>query len=112
MREEHQPSPGQSLIGRYNAQVYGSGTATVNVYESIAPRVVDASTLDAAAQKLATLPLGRLPVAGALTEAGAESSSPAAVGSGILTWGSRWCHSTSFHEQRVWSCLGPTAPTS
>jgi len=69
MREEHQSSPGQSLIGRYNAQVYGSGTATVNVYESIAPRVVDASTLDAAAQKLATLPLGRLPVAGALPPA-------------------------------------------
>ena len=69
MREEHQPSPGQSLIGRYNAQVYGSGTATVNVYESIAPREVDARTLDAAAQKLATLPLDRLPVAGALPPA-------------------------------------------
>jgi len=66
MREEHQPSPGQSLIGRYNAQVYGSGTAIVNVYESIAPRVVDASTLDTAAQQLATLPLDRLPAAGAL----------------------------------------------
>ncbi len=65
MREEHQSSPGQSLTGRYNAQVYGSGTATVNVYESIAPREVDASTLDAAAHSLATLPLDRLPVAGA-----------------------------------------------
>src|SRR5260221_7399186 len=69
MREEHQSSPGQSLIGRYNAQVYGSGTAAVNVYESIAHRVVDASTLDAAALSLATLPLDRLPVAGALPPA-------------------------------------------
>src|SRR5260370_1026612 len=69
MREEHQAAPGQSLIGRYNAQVYGSGTARVNVYESIAPRVVDASTLDAAALSLATLPLHRLPVAGALPPA-------------------------------------------
>src|SRR3989440_3427306 len=69
MREEHQSSPGKSLIGRYNAQVYGSGTATVNVYGSIAPRVVDASTLDAAAQKLATLPLDRPPVADTLPPA-------------------------------------------
>ncbi|BCL79619.1 tetratricopeptide repeat protein [Ktedonobacteria bacterium brp13] len=61
MSEEHLSSPSQSLIGRYNAQVHGSGLATVNVYETIAPRPVEPGVIAAATQKLSTLPLDSLP---------------------------------------------------
>src|ERR1019366_8598995 len=61
MREEHQPSLSQSIIGSYNAMVYGSGTATVNVYEMITPRPVEPGVIAAAIQKLSTLPLDALP---------------------------------------------------
>ncbi len=69
MREEHLSSPRQSLIGWYNAQVLGSGSATVNVYETIAPRPVDPSIIEAAIQKLSMLPLDRLPAVHALPPA-------------------------------------------
>ena len=69
MREEHQPSPGQSIIGSYNAVVYGSGTAIVNVYEMIPPRPVEPGVIAAAIQKLSTLPLDHLPAVNALPPA-------------------------------------------
>ncbi len=69
MCEEDQRFPSQSIDGNYNAQNVGSGSATVNVYENIAPRPVDPSVIAAAIQKLATLPLDQLSVAGALPPA-------------------------------------------
>src|SRR5947209_9646742 len=69
MDEENQSSPSQSLIGQYNAQNYGSGTATVNVYENIAPRSVEPGVIAAAIQKLSTLPLDQLPAVSTLPPA-------------------------------------------
>src|SRR5260221_5959262 len=69
MREEHQSSCGQSIVGSYNAVVYGSGTATVNVYEMIAPHPVEPGVIAVAIQKLSTLPLDHLPAVSALPPA-------------------------------------------
>jgi tetratricopeptide (TPR) repeat protein len=61
MGEEDQLSPSLSITGSYNAQVYGGGSATVNVYQGIVPRPVEQSAVATAIQKLATLPLDSLP---------------------------------------------------
>ncbi len=66
MQEEHLSSAKQSIIGRYNALVYGSGAATVTVYESIVPRPVVAEVIASAQEKLTSLPLDHTPVVRAL----------------------------------------------
>ncbi|NJO82200.1 MAG: tetratricopeptide repeat protein [Blastochloris sp.] len=51
----------QSITGDYNAQVSGSGSATVNVYQSVIPRAVDTNTLAAAQAQRDAIPHDQIP---------------------------------------------------
>src|SRR5947209_3502696 len=54
------PSNSQNVTGDYSAVSF-SGNATVNVYQNVAPKVVDQATIRAAQEQLAVLPVDGLP---------------------------------------------------
>jgi len=56
----------QHAMGSYIAQADSGATATVNIYQSIPPRLVDPTTLATAQQKIASLPLAIIPDIGLL----------------------------------------------
>lgn len=54
------PSNNQNVTGDFNAVSF-SGNATVNVYQNVAPQVVDQVTIRAAQERLAALPVDGVP---------------------------------------------------